>query len=82
MMIFHRIKNITPLPDFILLAEFQDGSVKKYDVKPIMKKIPVFQMLEYVPKLFEQVNVDTGGYGVVWNDEIDLDCNELYYNGK
>lgn len=81
-MIFHRVKNITPLPDKILLAEFYDGSVKKYDVKPLMQKIPVFQMLDYVHGLFEHVQVDQGGYGIVWNDELDLDCNELYFNGE
>ena len=79
---FHRLKNITPLPDMILLAEFLDGSVRKYDVKPLMNKIPVFQMLNYVPGLFEQVKVDTGGYGIIWNDEIDLACDELYENGR
>ena len=79
---FHRVKNITPLPDMFLLAEFEDGITKKYDVKPLMKKIPVFQMLDYVQGLFNQVRVDTGGYGIIWNDEIDLSCDELYYNGK
>jgi hypothetical protein len=23
-----------------------------------------------------------GGYGIVWNSEIDLACDELFYNGK
>ena len=79
---FHRVKNITPLPNLILLAEFQDGTIKKYDVKPLLKEIPVFEMLDYVPELFNQVRVDAGGYGIVWNDEIDLSSDELYYNGK
>ncbi len=65
----------------ILLAEFQDGSIKTYDVKPLVHRFPVFHMLEYVAGLFDQVQVDSGGYGVVWNDEIDIECNELYYNG-
>ena len=81
-MIFHRVKTITPLPDLTLLAEFQDGSIKEYDVKPLLKRWPIFQMLDYVPGLFNQVRVDSGGYGIMWNDEIDLDCNELYENGK
>ncbi|MBQ7561635.1 MAG: DUF2442 domain-containing protein [Synergistaceae bacterium] len=81
-MVFHRVKNITPLHDKILLAEFQDGTMKKYDVKPLMQKLPDFQMLNYVNGLFEQVRVDSGGYGIIWNNELDLDCNELYYNGK
>jgi len=76
------VKKITPLADLILLAEFQDGSIKKYDVKPLLKEIPIFQMLDYVPGLFNQVRIDAGGYGVAWNDEIDLSAEELYYNGK
>ena len=66
----------------MLKAEFQDGAERIYDVKPLMEKIPVFKMLGYVHGLFEQVRVDTGGYGIVWNDEIDLECNELYENGR
>ena len=81
-MIFHRVKNVTPLADFMLKAEFLDGAVKIYDVKPLLQTWPVFQMFDYVPGLFEQVRVDQGGYGIVWNDEIDLDCNELYENGE
>lgn len=34
------------------------------------------------PALFAEVEVDTGGYGIVWNDELDLSCDELYENGK
>ena len=79
---FHRLKNITPLPDFMLRAEFLDGSKKIYDVKPLMEKIRVFTMLRYVHGLFGQVKLDIGGYGVVWNDEIDLSCDEIYENGR
>ncbi len=81
-MTFHKIKNITPLDDLFLLAEFQDGSFKKYDVKNLLNKIPAFEMLNYVPGLFKQVKVDIGGYGIVWNDELDLECDELYFNGE
>ena len=78
---FHKIKTITPLKDKILLAEFQDGTIKHYDVKPLKDKIPAFEMLDYVHALFEQVHVDSGGLGIVWNDELDLDADEIYYNG-
>ena len=37
--------------------------------------------METTPGLFEQVAVDVGGYGVSWNDEIDLACDELWENG-
>ena len=37
--------------------------------------------LSNVKGLFEQVQVDSGGYGISWNDDIDLSCNELWENG-
>ena len=32
--------------------------------------------------LFNLVQVDSGGYGIIWNEDIDLACNELWNNGK
>ncbi len=32
--------------------------------------------------LFPRVFVGTGGYGIVWNDEIDPACDELRENGE
>lgn len=32
--------------------------------------------------LFQQVKVDAGGFGISWNDEIDLASEELRINGK
>ena len=28
------------------------------------------------------MEVDVGGYGIIWNDELDLSCDELFENGK
>jgi len=78
---FHKIKNIQPLPDMVLRVEFIDGIVKNYDVKPLMDKWEVFKDLAQ-GGLFGLVRVDSGGYGVVWNDYIDLSCNELWENGS
>ena len=79
---FHKLKSITPLADLCLLAEFQDGTQKKYDVKPLMQKWPPFHALDYIPRLFEQVRVDAGCFGISWNDYIDLSCDELYNFGS
>ena len=32
--------------------------------------------------MFEKVKVDAGGYGISWNDEIDIACDELYFGGE
>ena len=77
----HLLKNITPLKNYKLLAEFQCGEKKYYDVNPWINKNKAFQPLKYENKLFEQMSVDTGGLAVVWNEDIDLYCDELYENG-
>jgi hypothetical protein len=78
---FHRIHTVKPLQDLNLLVFFTNNEVKQYDVRPLLSEWEPFRLLDTIPGLFDNVYVDTGGYGVVWNDEIDLSCNELYNNG-
>ena len=73
---FHKIKCITPLPDFILNVQFSEGVTKHYDMKPLFDKYPMFTPLRAHPELYFSASVDTGGYGVVWNDDIDIACDE------
>ncbi len=78
---FHKVKNVFPLPDCKLSVQFSEGVTKIYDVKDLVKKIPVFGELIGDAKKFECVYVDVGGYGIVWDDEFDLSCDELWENG-
>lgn len=78
---FYKVKSVFPLPDFMLRVQFENGAERKYDVRPLFTKWPAFQDLRDIYGLFDQVKVDTGGYGISWNDDIDLSCNELYENG-
>jgi len=78
---FHKVIAVQPLPDFHLLVSFQNGERKRYDVRPLLDKWEPFKTLSSTAGLFEQVKVDAGGYGISWNDDIDLSCNELYHNG-
>ncbi|MBQ9749430.1 MAG: DUF2442 domain-containing protein [Clostridia bacterium] len=78
---FHKIKNISALPDFKLSVQFSEGVTKIYDVKPLFEKIQFFATLKDQPEVFASVAVDVGGYGIIWNDELDLSCDELWENG-
>lgn len=78
---FHKIKDIKPLKKYTLLATFQDDTIKTYDMTPLFTEIEAFNSLKSIPHLFEQVKVDAGGYGISWNDELDLSCDELWDNG-
>jgi len=79
---FHKIRAVHTLSDYRLYIQFSEGLTKIYDVKPLFTKWAAFKRLENEPELFNDVAVDTGGYGMVWNDELDLSCDELYENGK
>ena len=77
---FHKIKNVFPIDDYKLSVQFSIGVTKIYDVKPLFNWKDVFKELRK-NDLFKQVFVDVGGCGIVWNDEIDLSCEELWENG-
>jgi len=78
---FHKIKNVSALPDYRLSVQFAEGVTKLYDVKPLFDRLPVFAELQDAPEIFYGVTVDVGGYGIIWNDELDLSCDELWEHG-
>ena len=78
---FHKVKNVFPLENYQLLVQFSVGVTKIYDVKPLFEWKYVFKTLKE-NELFYGVYVDVGGYGIVWNDDVDLSCDELWENGK
>lgn len=77
---FHKVKDVSALPGMRLSVQFANGTTKLYDVKPLLERFPVFADLED-EGLFSSVEVDQGGYGIVWNDDIDLSCDELWEHG-
>jgi hypothetical protein len=79
---FHKVKAVNALPDYRLSVQFAEGVTKIYDVKPLFSKWLPFKALENAPELFSSVEVDTGGYGIIWNDDLDLSCDELFENGE
>lgn len=78
---FHKVKGVSVLDDFKLSVQFSEGITKLYDVKPLFEKIPAFSYLKEHPEEFADVTVDIGGYGIIWNDELDLSCDELWDHG-
>ena len=78
---FHKVKDVAPISDFKLSVQFSEGVTKVYDVKPLFEKLPGFKAFQNDPAEFACVTVDVGGYGIVWNDDLDLSCDELWENG-
>lgn len=74
-----KILSVQPLNDKKLLVKFANGVEKIYDCKPLTEKFEPFKALEN-EVFFKQVKVDGGGYGVSWNDKVDLSEYELWVN--
>ena len=79
---FYKVKNVEPKENYKLLVTFENGTIKIYDVAQLFDKYNFFKQLQSITGLFEQVKVDIGGFGISWNDEIDISCNELWNNGE
>ena len=78
----HRIiTRIEPKDDLYILATFADGEVVSFDVKSMFEKYPIFRLLED-QELFHNVKVDGIGYGISWNDKIDLSSDGIYLRGE
>ena len=75
-----KIQSVQPLDDKQLLVSFENGYKKVYDCKQLLQKEP-FKLLSNVA-FFRAVQVDPGGYGISWNEDIDLSEYELWVNGK
>ena len=74
-----RIKSVRPLGGKRLLITFANGTQKVYDCQRILG-LERFQLLRN-EAFFKAVTVDPGGYGISWNDEMDLSEYELWNNG-
>ncbi len=47
----------------------------------MFEKLPVFGYFKEHEDEFYGVTTDVGGYGIVWNDDLDLSCDELWERG-
>jgi hypothetical protein len=75
-----KINTVQPIGDTRLLITFENGIKKIYDCSFLLSR-PQFHLLAN-PAFFIAVQVDPGGYGISWSDDIDLSEYELWINGK
>ena len=79
---FHKVKAVNALENYRLSVQFAEGTTKIYNVSQLFDKWEAFRYLKDNSSLFSNVQVDVGGYGIIWNDELDISCDELYANGE
>jgi hypothetical protein len=74
-----KILSVQALEDKKLLVKFVNGVEKLYDCTPLLRR-DMFEVLKN-DAFFKSVKVDSGGYGISWNDNADLSEYELWTNG-
>ncbi len=67
------------IDDHTMLIEFSQNEFKKYDVSQLLSK-EMFAPLRN-PSFFKNFKIESGGYGLVWNEDVDVSEYELWKNG-
>ncbi|MGB8212269.1 MAG: DUF2442 domain-containing protein [Anaerolineales bacterium] len=73
-----KIQAVSPLEGKRLLVKFTNGMEKTYDCHQLLH-LAAFQALQE-EAFFKMVKVDAGGFGISWNDDVDLGEYELWVN--
>ncbi len=76
---YPRVESVKPLKNKCLVVAFDNGVEKIYDCGPLLKDNVFSPLIDDV--LFRCVKTDQGGYGISWNEEIDLSESELWLYG-
>lgn len=77
---FHRAIDLKLLDGTALEVSFEDGAVKRYDMRSLFNYYPQFKALED-RTLFLSGKLE-GAYGIIWNDELDIEIESIYENGE
>lgn len=77
---YPRVESVAPLEGKRLRVTFENGVTKVYDCTPHLSCEPFRPLADEA--MFQCVKADLHGYGVVWNDDIDLAESELWENGR
>ena len=73
---YPKIRSVRPQPGKTLLVEFENGERKVYDCTPLLQS-EAFRPLQD-EAIFRCAHADSHGYGVIWNDDIDLAESEVW----
>lgn len=76
---FHKAVNLEMKEGTVIELTFRDGKVKQYDMAVLFDKYPQLSALKD-RELFLSGRL-MGAYGIVWNDELDIEAETVYEDG-
>ena len=78
----YRAVKVTFRKDVTIDVLFQDGKIIRYDLSKMFTKYPQLKKLREDRGLFMMGHIDEGGYGIIWNDDLDFDATSIYLDGE
>lgn len=72
------IKNVTPMENYKLIIEYDNGEKRMFDMSQYIK-LPFYSKLADVVK-FNTVHIVDNGWTLEWEDGQDISPHELYEN--
>ena len=76
---FHKAIKLEFKEKTVFEVTFSTGEVKSYDISLLFEKYPQLEALKD-RKLFVSGKL-MGAYGIVWNDELDIEAETVYEDG-
>ena len=77
---FHKALQLQFKQGTKLQVKFQTGEIKEYDMSKLFKKYPQLEALKN-RKLFLSGKL-MGAYGIIWNEDLDIEVETIYEEGK
>lgn len=77
---FHKAVDLSFGDGTVMEVTFQSGEIKQYDMANLFEKYPILEALK--ERDFFVSGKLAGSYGIVWNDEIDVDVETVYEDGE
>ena len=77
---YPKVRYVKAIDNHTLLVEFDNAEKRLYDAAPLFEREAFLPLRNW--GFFKNVQVDSSGYAIFWNDEIDLSEYELWTNGK
>ena len=77
----HYAKSVKFLDNTSLEVSFQDGKIVRYKIKDALNIYPPLEKLLHNQDLFLSGKL-VSGYGIIWNEDLDLNENIIYTDGE
>ena len=75
-----KIVDVNVSEGYLLVVRFDNNNIKNYDISKLFSDSRFEVLKDKV--LFKNVKVDAGGYGISWNDDVDISEYEIWTNGE